>query len=76
MSGNVFEWVADSYHETYVGAPTDGSVWQGDEEKRVVRGGSWYYFPLFERSSARIWVKPTYRVAIKDLGLRLAQTLP
>jgi len=76
MSGNVFEWVEDSYHENYIGAPTDGSVWQGDGEKRVVRGGSWYYYPLFERAAARLWVAPAYRVAIKDLGFRLARTLP
>ncbi len=25
MSGNVWEWVQDEYHDTYNGAPTDGS---------------------------------------------------
>ena len=27
MSGNVDEWCEDDYHETYNGAPTDGSAW-------------------------------------------------
>lgn len=76
MSGNVFEWVEDSYFDSYIGAPDDGSVRQGDETKRVVRGGSWYYFPLFSRATARLWVNPDYRVAIKDLGFRVARTLP
>jgi formylglycine-generating enzyme required for sulfatase activity len=42
MLGNVDEWVMDTYHENYNGAPTDGSAWTsgGDTNKRVVRGGS------------------------------------
>lgn len=76
MSGNVYEWVEDSYHDSYTGAPSDGSVWQDDDAKRVVRGGSWYYFPLFVSASARLWLDPDHRFAIKDVGFRLARTLP
>src|SRR3989338_2056531 len=43
MSGNVWEWVEDSYHENYDGAPTDGSARQGDSVLRVPRGGSWSF---------------------------------
>ncbi len=39
MAGNVWEWVADTYHETYDAAPADGSAWEGGKE-RVFRGGS------------------------------------
>lgn len=39
MAGNVWEWVADTYHETYDGAPGDGSAWEGGKG-RVFRGGS------------------------------------
>lgn len=27
MTGNVWEWVEDAYHENYVGAPNDGRAW-------------------------------------------------
>ena len=32
MTGNVWEWVEDIYHETYDGAPTDGSAWMAANE--------------------------------------------
>lgn len=38
MSGNVFEWVQDSWNSSYSGAPTDGSAWITGWTK-VVRGG-------------------------------------
>ena len=44
MSGNVWEWCADVWHENYKAAPVDGSAWVvgGVKGKRVIRGGSWY----------------------------------
>jgi formylglycine-generating enzyme required for sulfatase activity len=27
MIGNVWEWVEDNWHDSYNGAPTDGSAW-------------------------------------------------
>ena len=46
MSGNVWEWCQDVWHASYEGAPTDGNAWLqgGDRARRVLRGGSWYYF--------------------------------
>jgi formylglycine-generating enzyme required for sulfatase activity len=42
MHGNVWEWVEDCYHDSYDGAPTDGSAWiSPDCTNHVVRGGSW-----------------------------------
>jgi formylglycine-generating enzyme required for sulfatase activity len=42
MHGNVWEWVEDRWHDSYEGAPTDGSPWVKDGSGlRVVRGGSW-----------------------------------
>ncbi len=47
MHGNVSEWCLDDWHETYEGAPTDGSAWLTLNEsvlsfkERVMRGGSW-----------------------------------
>jgi formylglycine-generating enzyme required for sulfatase activity len=44
MTGNVWEWVEDCWHENFNGAPTDGSAWLtgGDCRLRVVRAGGWY----------------------------------
>jgi formylglycine-generating enzyme len=40
MSGNTKEWVADCWHGSYDGAPTDGSAWvSGECEDNVLRGG-------------------------------------
>jgi formylglycine-generating enzyme required for sulfatase activity len=42
--GNVWEWVADPWHDNYEGAPTDGSVWtEGGSGLFAQRGGSWLY---------------------------------
>jgi len=27
MHGNVLQWVEDCYHDSYQGAPSDGSAW-------------------------------------------------
>lgn len=54
MHGNVWEWCQDSYHETYVGAPTNGNAWVSDEQDyRVQRGGSWDNILTGLRSSNR-----------------------
>jgi formylglycine-generating enzyme required for sulfatase activity len=43
MSGNVWEWVEDDWHDNYTGAPTDGRAWVNSSRGsyRVLRGGSW-----------------------------------
>jgi formylglycine-generating enzyme required for sulfatase activity len=54
MSGNVWEWVEDKYHDSYQGAPTDGSAWvSGSDSRWVNRGGSWYYIPGIVRAANR-----------------------
>lgn len=44
MHGNVWEWCSDCWHETYEGAPCDGTPWINgaiDNSLRALRGGSW-----------------------------------
>lgn len=74
MSGNVWEWVEDSFHNNYTGAPTDGDAWQGDGAMRVVRGGSRSDSAPGVRASARDGFEPEYR--FNGFGFRLARTLP
>lgn len=43
IHGSVWEWVQDSWHDNYEGAPSDGSAWEdGDSSFRMKRGGGWY----------------------------------
>lgn len=55
MHGLVWEWCDDYGHEDYQGAPLDGSVWlnDGNEEYRILRGGSWDSSPSWCRSASR-----------------------
>ena len=73
-AGNVWEWVADCWNDSYRGAPSDGSAWErGDCHRRVVRGGSWAYNPGFLRSADR-YGHPT-GIRDYDNGFRVARTL-
>jgi formylglycine-generating enzyme required for sulfatase activity len=56
MHGNVREWCEDDWHDSYEGAPTDGSAWQEEnrtETTRLLRGGSWNLIPGRCRSAIR-----------------------
>jgi len=74
MSGNVWEWVQDCWHDNYDQAPVDGSAWQeqikGDCTRRVLRGGAWYGGQDL-RSVSRFWSRPDSRYT--TIGCRLAQ---
>ena len=75
MLGNVWEWVEDCYHDSYVGAPTDGSAWvTRDCKHRVLRGSAWSDLPWNVRSANRDRLEPNIR--IYDVGVRVACTLP
>lgn len=82
MLGNAWEWTADCWHPSYVGAPADGRAWQGggDCGKRAIRGGAWNNVPLFVRSAARVGAGANGTAQDFDYstltGFRLARDLP
>ena len=51
--GNVGEWCADIWYDSYEGAPVDGAVRSGNDSDRVWRGGSWDQPPEELRSYYR-----------------------
>ena len=76
MHGNVSEWVADCWHDSYEGAPTNGSAWTtgcDDEERAIVRGGAWNIDPRYLRCAYRDRYVPS--VPYINVGFRLVQDL-
>ena len=62
MAGNVWEWV-NSRHEKYPYRSDDGREESGrkEDERRVLRGGSFHYVRLFSRCAYRSGNNPDYR---------------
>jgi len=62
MHGGLWEWCADAWHDDYIGAPVDGSAWEGrNVAYRVTRGGSWHEPPNHCRSAVRLKFAPSER---------------
>ena len=56
MHGNLWEWCKDGWHYNYRGAPKDGRAWTDNHSQtdtRVIRGGSWNFYPDHCRSAFR-----------------------
>ena len=77
MNGNVGEWVRDCSHNSYDGAPTDGSAWLGENGgdcgTHVMRGGAWDDDAHGARATNRYGVAPAKRFS--NSGFRLVRTL-
>ena len=75
MQGNVWEWVEDVMHDNYQGASAQGLARQtgNAQEKRVLRGGSYFDNPKFLRTSHRNSDTPD--AAYVFFGLRIARDL-
>ena len=74
MSGNLWEWNEDWYHNTYTDAPDDGSAWVDPPgSARVLRGGSFHHGAVDMRSAERNSNPPGKRSAY--LGARCLMPL-
>jgi formylglycine-generating enzyme required for sulfatase activity len=76
VHGNVREWCQDAYVPTLDGIPGDGSARGRPEIGRssgVLRGGSWYNYPVYLRSADRYRGLPDDREVY--FGFRVARTL-
>jgi formylglycine-generating enzyme required for sulfatase activity len=73
MLGNIYEWCADTWHDSYEGAPTDGSarIDTGGAANRVIRGGSWHADARDLRAAYRYHDDPSLRG--DGIGFRCAR---
>ena len=71
MHGNVWEWCEDVWHNNYAGIPKDGSPWlkDGEQNKHIVRGGSWNYGAYYCCSAVRL--RFIIDSKFNDLGFRV-----
>ena len=73
MHGNVSEWCEDHWDDSYIFAPCDNQPWlipaAAADEPRLLRGGSWGYFPGDCRSASRCLGQPVD--AYSDVGFRV-----
>jgi formylglycine-generating enzyme required for sulfatase activity len=76
MSGNVWEWVADWYGESYYASLENGvsnPTGPTSGEYRVLRGGSWWYNITYNlRAASRNWASPGYWNI--NIGFRCARS--
>ena len=75
MAGNTFEWGEDCWHESYEGAPEDGTPWTSEGcSSRVMRGTPWFMTdPTPLRSSYRNMSNANNRSEV--IGFRVARDL-
>lgn len=81
VHGNVWEWVADYYCQSYSAAPKDGSAktdkacpkQRSPEGLRIFRGGSCFFEPRQMRSAMRLRNWPSFRNM--TVGFRVARSL-
>jgi len=76
MAGSLWEWVEDRYHDSYNGAPSDGSAWESPGGSgQVVRGGTWRGGAEHVRVARRgRYVDPGFRY--DDVGFRIGRSVP
>lgn len=78
-SGNVWEWCMDRYHDSYSGAPIDGSPWLDTElgtNEKVVRGGSFRDNEFYLASAIRTYYDEKTRKSHLGFRLVMAEATP
>jgi formylglycine-generating enzyme required for sulfatase activity len=74
MHGNVREWTADLWHDSYDLTPQDGRpALEGHSAMRVVRGGGWHDSGIMLRSAARM--RATQSIRSDMIGFRVARSV-
>ena len=75
MAGNLSEWVADCWHVSHTGAPTDGSAWlsdcqllNGGVDDKVVKGGDHSHLSNYMQIASREGQDAPYQRT--NLGVR------
>ena len=75
--GNAAEWVADCWHWSYAGAPSDGSAWMaeggGQCERGILRGGGASSLAQNVRAARRVHRPEGYRGSFA--GFRVAKDI-
>lgn len=77
MSGNVYDWCWDwfdeNYYKQFENRPVENPTGPEGGSSRVLRGGSWNYYPQVARAAYRYSVTPDFSYYV--VGFRLARTL-
>jgi len=76
MAGNVWEWMADCWHDSYQEAPEDGTAWNGacEGDWYAERGGGYDNPVAPQRAAQRFPNDGNNQYA--NMGARCARGLP
>lgn len=76
MHGNVWEWCADDWQDSYEGARSDSQIrikdikkYEDPETVKLLRGGSWRFIAQGCRSAYRF--NNLARLALNSIGFRV-----
>ncbi|MBO3457462.1 formylglycine-generating enzyme family protein [Aetokthonos hydrillicola] len=81
MHGNIWEWCQDTWHDSYEGAPVDGTAWVSDDKNNtlhLLRGGAWNNVPRICRTIDRDWFARDYsdsNVGFRVVAVSAARTV-